>query len=150
MHYWKNKKWLQFKRCDFRHSGTLSTCHVKVASNSAALFLIYTTPTIYKASFILLAMTKGNARKVSFEICSDGQVCYKLCRSSNFVPYSAIDRELPVFEASYFVHWKVGYLIRVDCKLFLVFSKIVENEQSKWRTFSAEAAGHKYRGRQRH
>ena len=49
---------------------------MNVASDSAVLFL--TTPAIHKASFILFAMTKANAGKVSFEICSDGQVCYEL------------------------------------------------------------------------
>ena len=50
---------------------------MNVASDSAALFL--TTTTIHKASFILFAMTQANAGKVSFEICSDDQVCYKFC-----------------------------------------------------------------------
>ena len=51
-----------------------SCYHVHVASNSAALFL--STPNTHNPSFFLFDTTKGDARKVSHEICYDGQICY--------------------------------------------------------------------------
>ena len=95
----------------------------------APLYFLPLTPTIHNASFILLAMTKGN--------CSKGQLWnlfwWPGLLSDNrllIIKFRFILHHWPratyVLEAPYFVQIKGSFLIRVDCELFLVFSKIVE------------------------